>query len=383
MAKKPWDEALKGVMGTIKKGKSTAKKGASSAAKKSAKAADTAPKKGSLSAGASKAERSAANKAKAAAERQARMEAGSARSAAERAVRKQKNREEAIAGDLREMRTDWTRGTQIRKAKEFFADEVGKALDREGATARILVRGSQARRTFMEREIKKFETMLEREGYPSALTIGQKRDIVRDALERVEKANRAAGKRVEQVVGQAKFKKQKPLPKEKGRKGRRGQRNPEEQESITTAARRQYRKELKQGKVGKGDDAARTRSRAAQSDAQKKAQKKSVEQANAGSKPRAPKESDPKKRFYRERGAERYPEAQRYKDMPKKLREQIEANDKKRRSDAGGLTKAERDARVARFQKERESMSRTRKPKQRDTDRFGNPITPRGKKKGK
>jgi hypothetical protein len=369
MAKKPWDDILKGVMQATKKsGSTTAKK--------------TAAKKATASASkpVSRADRSAANKARAAAEREARMKAGSEASAKMRAIRKEKNRAEAIGGDLREMRSEWTRGTQIRKAKEFFADEVGKALDREGATGRVLTKGSQARRTFLEKEVKKFRTMLEREGYPSDLTIGQQRDIARDALERAAKANKAASSRVEQVVGQAKFPKQKPLPKEKGRKGRRGQRNEAEQETITTAARRQYRKELKRGTVGKGDDASRTRSKAAQYAEQTKRQKKSIDQANAGSKPRDPKPVDSKKRSYRERGAERYPEAQRYKDMPEKLRKEMEANAKKGQA---GLSKAERDTRLARFKKERESMGKPRGPKPRTTDRYGNPITPRGPKKGK
>lgn len=365
MAKKPWDDILKAVM-------QTTKKGTASTAKKAATKKAAAPL--------SRAERSAANKAKAAADRSARMKAGSEASAKMRAIRKEKNRAEAIGSDLREMRSEWTRGTQIRKAKEFFGDEIGKALDREGATARVLAKGSQARRTFLEKEVKKFRTMLEREGYPTQLTIGQQRDIARDALERAAKANKAASGRVEQVVGQAKTPKQKPLPKEKGRKGRRGQRNQAEQEVITTAARRQYRKELRKGTAGKGDDASRARSKAAQYAEQTKRQKKSIEQANAGSKPRDAKPVDSKKRSYKERGAERYPEAQRYKDMPEKLRKEMEANAKKGQA---GLSKAERDARLARFKKERESMGKPRGPKSRTTDRYGNPITPRGPKKGK
>lgn len=320
MAKKPWDDIIKGVM-------QATKKGTASTAKKAATKKAAAPL--------SRAERSAANKAKAAADRAARMKAGSEASAKMRAIRKEKNRAEAIAGDLREMRTDWTRGTQIRKAKEFFGDEIGKALDREGATSRVLTKGSQARRTFLEKEIKKFRTMLEREGYPSGLTIGQQRDIARDALERAAKANKAASGRVEQVVSQAKTPKQKPLPKEKGRKGRRGQRNEAEQEVITTAARRQYRKELRKGTVGKGDDAARKRSREGQYAEQVKRQKKSVQQAKAGTgKPRG--------------------------DKPKKKEEIVEQTSSKRlRAQQDANAKKRYDERVDRMTaKQREAMER-------------------------
>jgi hypothetical protein len=361
MAKKPWDDILKGVMQASKKGSaSTAKKSVASTAKKAA---------GSTM---SRAERSAANKAKAAADRAARMKAGSEASAAMRAARKEKNRAEAIAGDLREMNKEWTRGTQIRKAREFFGEEVDKALSREQAAARVLVPKSQAKRDYINREIKKFQTYMEREGYGNKLTAKEIGGIVQDAMSKARKTQEVASKRVTQVVGQSKA-----APKKAAKNKRKtGGKNPAEQEVITTAARRQYRKDLRRGTAGRGDDAAKTRDKQRQYDEQTKTQKKTLDNAKAGTGPARKAAEDSKKRVYRERGAERYPEAQRYKDMPKKLREQMEANAKKGQS---GLSKAERDKRFNRFKQEQEAMRKPRKPKAREFDRYGNRITPKGK----
>jgi hypothetical protein len=268
MAKKPWDDILKSVS------KSLSTKTAQSAAKTVAKKAPAKKSAAKPTVGAmTKAERKAANQAKAAQERAARMKAGSEASAKRRAENKAKNSREYTARDQRGMESEWTRGTQIKKAREFFSEELDRSLKVSDATARVLIKGSGARRKFLERKINKMKEYAKDNGY--TLSQSDIAAIVKDELRSVQKVNAANTKRTGQVVNQARFEK---MPRTKGRKT--GSKNPAEQETITTAARRQYRKDIKRGKAGNKSEEMAARDKQRQYDEQEISQRKTLVQAN-------------------------------------------------------------------------------------------------------
>jgi hypothetical protein len=161
----------------LKAGKSAAKK--------------TAKKTGSASREAKK----AANKAAAAAKR-AEATAASRSSRAERkAINSKRYKSMQETGVAQEYGYG---NRRITKAKEYYADELDKIFKvLEGTDRTINVSGK--RRSALQKELKRNEEYLAKEGY-KPLTFGEKKTIVKDFLASTSKANKAAEKRLTGLV---------------------------------------------------------------------------------------------------------------------------------------------------------------------------------------
>jgi len=161
----------------LKAGKSAAKK--------------TAEKTGSASREAKK----AANKAAAAAKR-AEATAASRSSRAERkAINSKRYKSMQETGVAQEYGYG---NRRITKAKEYYADELDKIFKvLEGTDRTINVSGK--RRSALQKELKRNEEYLAKEGY-KPLTFGEKKTIVKDFLASTSKANKAAEKRLTGLV---------------------------------------------------------------------------------------------------------------------------------------------------------------------------------------
>jgi len=137
----------------------------------------------------------AANKAEAA----ARREAATVASRADRAERKAINSKRYKSMQETGVAQEYGYGNRrITKAKEYYADELDKIFKvLEGTDRTINVSGK--RRSALQKELKRNEEYLAKEGY-KPLTFGEKKTIVKDFLASTSKANKAAEKRLTGLV---------------------------------------------------------------------------------------------------------------------------------------------------------------------------------------
>lgn len=161
----------------------------------SKKVEKTVSSKVSKKAAATRAEKKAANKAAAAAKR-AEATAASRSSRAERkAINSKRYKSMQETGVAQEYGYG---NRRITKAKEYYADELDKIFRvLEGTDRTINVSGK--RRSALQKELKRNEEYLAKEGY-KPLTFGEKKTIVKDFLASTSKANKAAEKRLTGLV---------------------------------------------------------------------------------------------------------------------------------------------------------------------------------------
>jgi hypothetical protein len=230
MAKGPYDDIVRKVLERLG---ANAPKAATTTTKSVGRKAASVPAKPLT-----KAERSAANRARAAAdrakidaklaaERPAKKAARTAEAKAKGVARANRKAEEAYGYGANQLKTD--------KAKAFFEREVDKAQRIIDATNRMGVKGSQGRRDMLTKQINKMKEYATKEGYE--LKLGDVRAIVKDALSDSAKANAFAKKRLAGIVNET-----------KGKTGR---------EVVEMGARRARAQELKTGKVLTGSKPAR------------------------------------------------------------------------------------------------------------------------------
>lgn len=161
----------------------------------SKKVEKTVSSKVSKKAAATRAEKKAANQAAAAAKR-AEATAASRSSRAERkAINSKRYKSMQETGVAQEYGYG---NRRITKAKEYYADELDKIFKvLEGTDRTINVSGK--RRSALQKELKRNEEYLAKEGY-KPLTFGEKKTIVKDFLSGTKKANQAAEKRLTGLV---------------------------------------------------------------------------------------------------------------------------------------------------------------------------------------
>jgi hypothetical protein len=196
MAKGPYDDIVRAVLERLG---ASAPKASTKAAKtggRTAKAASVPAKT------MTKAERSAANKAawakekaqrdaKLAAERPAKKAARTAENKAKGVARANRKADEAYGGP-------GVTDIKIDKARAFYEREVDKLQRTIDATDRLLSKGSQGRRDMLKKELEGFKKKYE---IPK-LSAGDSLGVVRGAIEKAQKNNAWAKKRLEQVVKQ-------------------------------------------------------------------------------------------------------------------------------------------------------------------------------------
>jgi hypothetical protein len=230
MAKGPYDDIVRKVLERLG---ANAPKASSGTAKKVTRKATSVPAKPMT-----KAERSAANRARAAAdrakidaklaaERPAKKAARTAEAKAKGVARANRKAEEAYGYGANQLKTD--------KAKAFFEREVDKAQRIIDATNRMGVKGSQGRRDMLTKQINKMKEYATKEGYE--LKLGDVRAIVKDALSDSAKANAYAKQRLANIVGETKGKTAK--------------------EVVEMGSRRARAQEIKTGKILTGSKPAR------------------------------------------------------------------------------------------------------------------------------
>ena len=230
MAKGPYDDIVRKVLERLG---ANAPKAATTTTKSVGRKAASVPAKPLT-----KAERSAANRARAAAdrakidaklaaERPAKKAARTAEAKAKGVARANRKSEEAYGYGANQLKSN--------KASAFFEREVDKAQRIIDATNRMGVKGSQGRRDMLTKQINKMKEYATKEGYE--LKLGDVRAIVKDALSDSAKANAFAKKRLAGIVNET-----------KGKTGR---------EVVEMGARRARAIEIKTGKVVTGSKPAR------------------------------------------------------------------------------------------------------------------------------
>lgn len=197
MAKGPYDDIVRAVLERLGAkapkaatgtGKRTAKKAASTVAKPMTKA-----------------ERSAANRAAHAAKQQALNAERAAARPAEKAARTAENKAKGVARANRKAEEAYGYGAspvKRQKAYAFYEKEVEKLNRTIDATERLLSKGSQGRRDMLKKELDRFK---KRYDVPK-LSAGDSLGVVRGAIEKAQKNNAWAKKRLEALVKQTESK---------------------------------------------------------------------------------------------------------------------------------------------------------------------------------
>ena len=240
MAKGPYDDIVRKVLERLganapKATETVAKKAASTTGRRGASKAASVPAKPLT-----KAERSAANRAKAAADR-AKVDAKlAAERPAKKAARTAEARAKGVARGNRKSEEAYGYGAnqlKTNKAKAFYEREVDKLNRTIDATERLLSKGSQGRRDMLKKELEGFKKRFD---LPK-LSAGDSLGVVRDAVERAQKNNKWAKERLAQVVKQT-----------EGKTGK---------EVVEMGARRARAIEIKTGKTLTGSKPARITSK--------------------------------------------------------------------------------------------------------------------------
>jgi hypothetical protein len=198
MAKGPIDDIVRQVMERLgAKAPKAVKSVAKSAAKSTGRRGASVPAKAMT-----KAERSAANKAAHAVKQEALNAERAALRPAQKAARTAENKAKGVARANR--KADEAYGgagvtdIKITKAKAFYEREVDKLQRTIDATDRILSKGSQGRRDMLKKELEGFKKKYD----VPKLSAGDSLGVVRGAIEKAQKNNAWAKKRLEQVVKQ-------------------------------------------------------------------------------------------------------------------------------------------------------------------------------------
>jgi hypothetical protein len=340
MAKGPYDDIVRKVLERLG---ANAPKASTTTAKKVTRKAASVPAKPMT-----KAERSAANRARAAAdrakidaklaaERPAKKAARTAEAKAKGVARANRKAEEAYGYGANQLKTD--------KAKAFFEREVDKAQRIIDATNRMGVKGSQGRRDMLTKQINKMKEYATKEGYE--LKLGDVRAIVKDALSDSAKANAFAKQRLSGIVNEVKSK-----------TGR---------EVVEMGSRRARAQELKTGKIITGSKPARITPKMSETQkrltALEERRKFDAVIKKADSKMGAARGSQPKK-----------PKKVVEQESSKRLRSQQDANAKAMRASLGRkkLSDKQIDLRLEKMRKDN-AVPKKNKPVQK----YGNPPEPK------
>jgi len=350
MAKGPYDDIVRKVLERLganapKATETVAKKAASTTGRRGASKAASVPAKPLT-----KAERSAANRArsaadrakvdaKLAAERPAQKLARTAEARAKGVARANRKAEEAYGYGANQLKTN--------KAKAFFEREVDKAQRIIDATNRMGVKGSQGRRDMLTKQINKMKEYATKEGYE--LKLGDVRAIVKDALSDSAKANAFAKQRLAGIVNETKGKTAK--------------------EVVEMGSRRARAIENKTGKILTGSKPARITAKMSET------QKRLTALEEKRKFDAVIKKADSKM------GASRGPQPKKPKkvvetETSKRLRSQQDANAKAMRESLGRtkLSDKQIDLRLAKMKKDN-AVPKKNKPVQK----YGNPPEPKKK----
>jgi len=343
MAKGPYDDIVRKVLERLG---ANAPKATTTTAKKVGRKAASVPAKPLT-----KAERSAANKAKWAEEKAKR----DAKLAAERPAKKAARTEEAkrlgrARGNRKAEEAYGYGANQLKtdKAKAFFEREVDKAQRIIDATNRMGVKGSQGRRDMLTKQINKMKEYATKEGYE--LKLGDVRAIVKDALSDSAKANAFAKQRLANIVGETKGKTAK--------------------EVVEMGSRRARAQEIKTGKILTGSKPARITAKMSETQKRLSAleEKRKFDAVI--------KKADSKMGTARGPQGPRKPKKVVEQESSKRLRSQQDANAEAMRKSLGRkkLSDKQIDLRLAKMKKDN-AVPKKNKPVQK----YGNPPEPKKK----
>lgn len=338
MAKGPYDDIVRKVLERLG---ASAPKAATTTTKSVGRKAASVPAKTMT-----KAERSAANRARAAAdrakvdaklaaERPAKKAARTAEAKAKGVARANRKSEEAYGYGANQLKTN--------KAKAFYEREVDKLNRTIDATERLLSKGSQGRREMLKKELEGFKKRFD---LPK-LSAGDSLGVVRDAVERAQKNNKWAKERLAQVVKQTE--------------------NKTGKEVVEMGARRARAIEIKTGKTLTGSKPARITAKMSETQKRLTALEerrnfdKVIKKADSKMGPSRGPSNKPKKKVVET-------------ETSKRLRSQQDANAKAMRASLGRkkLTDKQIDLRLEKMRKDN-AVPKKNKPVQK----YGNPPEPK------
>lgn len=343
MAKGPYDDIVRAVLERLGASAPKAAKSTAKSVGRTAKKAASVPAKPLT-----KAERSAANRAASAAER-AKYEAKlAAERPAQKAARTAENKAKGVARANRKAEDAYGYGaseTKRKKASAFYENEVEKLNRTIDATERLLNKGSQGRRDMLKKELERFKKNYD---LPK-LSAGDSLGVVRGAIEKAQKNNEWAKKRLAQVVKQTESKTWK--------------------ETVDMGARRARAQELKTGKIVTGKKPAYMTAQ------EKDLQKRLNAQLEKQSFDKLVKKAD--SQMGPSRGASKKPKKKIVEqESSKRLRAVQDKNAEllKKERTRKPLTEKQTDARLKRLAEDKKAVKKT-KPIQR----YGNPPAPKKK----
>lgn len=344
MAKGPIDDIVRAVLERLGASSPKAAKSATKDVAKSAgRRAASVPAKAMT-----KAERSAANKAAHAAKQEALNAERAALRPAQKAARTAENKARGVARANRKAEEAYGYGAnqlKTNKAKAYYEGEVGKINATIDATDKMLTKGSQGRRSMLEKKIKQMKEYATKEGYK--LSVSDIAAITRDELKGAKQANTWSKKRLESLIGQT-----------KGKSGK---------EIVDIGARRARAQEIKTGKIVTGKKPAYMT--AQEKDTQKRltalaeraSHEKVMKKADAKIGPSRGPSTKPKKKIVEQESSKRLRAIQ---DKNAELLKKQRAPKR--------LTEAQTDARLKRLELDKKAAK-----KNKFVQRYGNPPEPK------